>query len=266
MDKISNAIKCASCCSMLISPVLLPCGHSICKIHAQKSPIRCVKCGKEHITPRDGFPDNISLIEILDAHVHQINLGKVHEKAKQETKCLELLVNEVNDILKEPAHQSFENIKDLRKQILLRQDDFKLKIDRETEKLLNKLDNCKLNYKNYISGPVNEQITRNLVAAKNSVKQALEKFKNRLNQIIVDDEVWQGICVEIESEQTKLANNLKMFNKSLTPAGFEELKQSFSKNIDIDFNYLAKYEDLFIFLKKLITVISRLVTLELNGT
>ena len=61
----------------LNSSVILICGHSICKSHAQKSLIRYVKCGnKEHQIVKRGFSDNISLTEILGDRLDKINLGK----------------------------------------------------------------------------------------------------------------------------------------------------------------------------------------------
>lgn len=243
MDKISNAIKCASCCAMLNSPVILPCGHSICKSHVEKNPknqIKCGKCGKEHTIPNDGFLDNISLMEILSSQVHKINLGKVHEKAKLDTKDLQSLVFEVDYFLRDPTHQTYEKIADFKNQIFLRREEFKFIIDQETEILIKKFDEYELKFKNSISGSENKNRTKDLVAANNSVKQALENFKNRLEEINVNNEIWQCLCDEIGLEQKKLTNNLKDFKKSLISTDFENLKRSFSQNIDTDINYLKK--------------------------
>ena len=71
MHKINYAIKFVNCCHVLNSPVLLSCGHSICKHHAHQTTsdnmIKCGKCRRDHLIPSDGFPNNESLAAIIDS-------------------------------------------------------------------------------------------------------------------------------------------------------------------------------------------------------
>src|SRR5579883_3032935 len=89
MNEISNAIKCMNCKSVLKSPVILPCKHSICKHHVSESfnngsTIVCIRCGSEHVVENEAaFLDNEALDDIVNAEIGELSFGKVHDDAKQ---------------------------------------------------------------------------------------------------------------------------------------------------------------------------------------
>lgn len=72
MEFILNIIKCPICEFTFKSPIILPCGHSICKWHADDNDdksIKCMKCFEEHSIPSNGFPQNETLIDLIDAEI-----------------------------------------------------------------------------------------------------------------------------------------------------------------------------------------------------
>ena len=251
MDKISNAIKCFNCSSVLNSPVILPCGHSVCKHHTQPDPhdifnllnqnkITCGKCLKEHTIPLEGFPQNESLMEMLAAQVHKIDLGKMHNKAKQECENLESLINKVNDMLEDPVNLTYEEIDSIRNTVFLKREELKLKIDQETDKLITKIDK----YMDQMSKLTKGDRFKVLDDQNKLAKLNLNKTKNMLNQIKMDDDYWRKISQEIEIEHRKLLQNIENLKKSSIFNGIIELKHEseFFRNLDIDFNYISGFQ------------------------
>ena len=81
--KISNllgeSINCKSCGKILKQPVVLPCGHSICKHHETEDNnqnIECIKCNKSFEIPSDGFAPNCDLESLLLREINELDLGE----------------------------------------------------------------------------------------------------------------------------------------------------------------------------------------------
>ncbi len=47
-------LDCVVCENILIDPVSLPCGKTICKTHADEFLIKCYFCQEQHIAPSNG--------------------------------------------------------------------------------------------------------------------------------------------------------------------------------------------------------------------
>jgi hypothetical protein len=82
MEAILNLIKCVECKSVLNTPVLLRCGHSICQEHVvnNKSEIKqyhCLDCDLDYAIPDEGFPRNVALETLLNANKSKIEAANV---------------------------------------------------------------------------------------------------------------------------------------------------------------------------------------------
>ena len=152
MDRIQKAIKCWNCLQVLDSPVLLPCFDSICRKHVNQSEnsIRCEKCGSEHNIPKDGFPTNKALAEIIEAEIAQIDYGQVHNNAKKSCQSVADAIKDFNVILEEPQKVTHEAIVELKSSIELKRDELKQKIDEEANKLIGSLDEYKKSCDDYL--------------------------------------------------------------------------------------------------------------------
>lgn len=248
MEKLSNAIKCANCSSILDSPVLLPCGHSICKSHVigTNSFIVCSKCESKHKIPKVGFLDNKSLAEIIAIQIQKISLGPKYENAKNNSESLKSLIKNFDAVLTDyPTNKmkrEVEEIEDLKNQIFLKREELKLKIDQEIDNMVKKFDEYVVRFNNFLSSEQTQMRTKELVESKNKVQKVLDGFENRLNEIVLDDSLWNGISAEASSEYTKLSNRLEEFKKSFIFPDLDDFKQHtiFFRNLDIDFNYRKK--------------------------
>ena len=152
MNNISNAIKCANCESTLSSPVILPCGHSMCKNHLSNgvnSCIRCGSCGQDHYIPPNCFPENKALSMLIECEIGKLDFGAFYKKAK--TGCSELndLHVEIETLLKDPSFFTHKKISDLKNMIQIKNEEMKLQIDKETDQLMEKLKRYEADSKEY---------------------------------------------------------------------------------------------------------------------
>lgn len=145
MDKILSSIKCVNCQNVLSSPVLLPCGHSICHEHPNDAfctltgSIMCHQCSTEHGIPENGFPPSIALATIIESKIASFDFGKVHADALESCENLELLLNNIEQTLNDPFNFSYEAIHFLKNVVQLRGEEERLEIEEKTSHLFAKL-------------------------------------------------------------------------------------------------------------------------------
>lgn len=164
MHKINDAIKCVSCSLILNSPVILPCGHSICKNHAHVWRYDQVwEMRKKSFGPSDGFPNNESHAAIIDTQFYAINLGEANENVRSACKSLELLINQVNAVLADPTYQTREEIDGMKNKIYLKREQLKLQIDQETDVLIERLDQYLNSFSSQLDGQELKQSLTNLI-------------------------------------------------------------------------------------------------------
>ena len=152
MDNVSNAIKCANCELTLSSPVLLPCGHSVCKKHSDNdvnSSIRCGNCGEDHLIPPKSFPENKALSMLIEAKIEKLDFGEFYLSAKSSCRHLNDLHFEIEALLKDPSFFIHQQVSDLKNKIQTKSEELKLQIDNETDRLIEKLTRYEADCKEY---------------------------------------------------------------------------------------------------------------------
>jgi hypothetical protein len=143
MNKLSNAIKCVNCRQALNSPVLLPCGCSLCKKHTidVKGPITCYSCEIDHpVPPNGGFPHNKALDDIIDAQICNLDFGKEHQEAKHSCENLDELLSKIEELINDPSNFTYEAIGCLKSVVQLKGEEMKMKIDEKMTNFISKLD------------------------------------------------------------------------------------------------------------------------------
>ena len=98
MYQILKAIECSNCHQIMSEPVILPCSHSICKEHVDKTnpTIRCIKCNETHSLPRSGmFPRSEALENIISINLTESSMVRLYNKMSVSCKQLENLVANV---------------------------------------------------------------------------------------------------------------------------------------------------------------------------
>ena len=144
MEIIQKVITCVNCYSILDSPVVLPCGHSICKKHANQTEknTSCGMCGIDHLTPSIGFTEDIIL-----GYITKCQIAYFDEEKK---KC-DNLHQQIDNLLKDPASFTYEEINEIRNQIQLKGEGMKKRIDEEMDHLFEKSKIAENEIKTYLS-------------------------------------------------------------------------------------------------------------------
>ena len=78
VDTFQSLFNCAFCSKLLVDPVSLPCGETVCKLHVQdKDSIECTLCYELHQIPKEGFLVNKAIQKQLDLKLDTLNVDKV---------------------------------------------------------------------------------------------------------------------------------------------------------------------------------------------
>jgi hypothetical protein len=85
--KIKSLLSCEQCNQLLVDPISIPCGFSICKINLDKllensieeNKFQCILFHKQHIITIGGFVINERIQNILDSGSNKFKPSRVYE-------------------------------------------------------------------------------------------------------------------------------------------------------------------------------------------
>lgn len=243
MNKISNALKCVNCQTILKAPVLLPCEHSICKHHLEKcenNEIECLECHEKHAIPEKvGFPFNRPLAEIIEAQIQTLIFGKNHQEAHQSCGQLEKLSAEVGKIVAAPTEYTENEIGLVKKVLEEKRTELKSKIDKEVDKMLRSLDDLGEKSKKNVDEDECKTRLAKLEELNEAVKTKLAEWQAALDQLSPDDEKWLRIKYESDAERKRLDEMLRGFKQVVLFNDFENIKQFIFifRKINFEFKY-----------------------------
>jgi hypothetical protein len=237
MNNISKAINCVNCNEVLVSPIFLPCGCSICEKHTIDvyGPIRCCSCQIDHPLPPSGnFPPNKALSSILVTQIGTKNFGQKHANAKQSCSRLDELLASIEVILNDPYNFTYEAIRSLMNVVQLKGEEMKLEIDKQIDQILGKLEeyneNCKMNLK------TTDYLTRSeeIRLEKEDARKLLDKWENILNDDAKLDQIeWTRVDIESKKAIEWFECTLDLFKSDLLLQQFckfhHEIEEYFGK-------------------------------------
>lgn len=237
MNKLANAIKCVNCKNVLESPVILPCGHSICNLHSidVKDSVFCSICQIEHTIPICGhFPANKAIAEVINAQngsLESLDFGRIHREAKNFCQYIEQLITQIENYLKDPYNFTYEAISQLKNVVYLRSEEMKMKIDENANNLITKLDkynqDCKENLTSSEFMAKTDEIKFNNEVARNE----LNNWINKLNDTNLYKQEWFIINLEAEKAIKRFENELYLFKSHfLLLKRFEEFQNEIELN------------------------------------
>jgi ElaB/YqjD/DUF883 family membrane-anchored ribosome-binding protein len=247
MDKILDAIKCAICKNVMNLPVILPCGHSICKRHADEITdvdglITCYKCGRDY--PKQAFPPNEGLANIIETQIANMDLGPKHKTAKDACDKLDTVIDEIEQLLKDPYYFSHEEINELQRQAQLKREELKIQIDNEFDKFDNKLEEYKTSCKSFLSTNEYKIKAKNISEEVRNARSKLNEWIGFLNEVKMTNEpIWTRIKDDSDKSIDSLETKMGEFKKNeLLLRKFNESQNQVARlqniNIDLAFNYL----------------------------
>ena len=243
MQSIQKAIKCSECNKVLETPVFLPCSHSICKKHVTEKnrgdKLRCAKCGFDHEIPVNGFPVIEALCEIIKAKIGTIDLGSAYKEATESCDKFGGYVKEMEHLVNDPKTYTYDEISQLKNRVHLKSEQLKLKIDKETEKLLDKLKKYQTRCDDSLTADsyLSWKRKRNY---KETYSASLASWKSELNELKFDERKWKKITKECNKSIEILEEEIKKLKKDFLLGDFT----NYSKHVD--FFEQISIDDLFV--------------------
>lgn len=236
MDKLSVSTKCVNCKNVLDSPVLLPCGDSICKKHTLNchASILCFLCDIEHPIPANGgFTPIKALAGVIDSRVTILDFGKEHKQAKQSCENFDDLLTKIERFLEDPYNFTYEPIDYLKNMVQLKGEEMILEINEKMHGIQSKLDDYKKECQKGFGKKKYVVKAENWRLEKNEAHEDLKKWMTKLNEIKFNENEWKRIRREIEKAIEIFENKLTDFKNYLFPKKFElfraEIEKEFGK-------------------------------------
>ena len=206
---LKSEMICCICKLVLSSKhISLPCSHIVCSehLHYNTAKIRCPECDQETDVPRNGFPINKMVSNILEKDLHLSDEEKILKYAIQTLiQQLDRLQSDLKQKHADLKQISFDHFSEVRRQIDLQREDLKRKID---DIALKMIDLVKENEKVYNSAMNNQFI---LAATPVDIEESRRILKNEFrNSNLVIAEVQR---MQYEHEQ-KIAEIRAILNES----------------------------------------------------
>ena len=125
IDQVKNLFDCEQCNQLLVVPVTLPCGFSVCKRHLDEQldstpkkikKFECEVCEEKHNIPDNGFAMNKSIQNALEIKLNSLKLNPVYEELKIEINDAKNYIQKIENLDKDPENYSFEYFEELKRQ------------------------------------------------------------------------------------------------------------------------------------------------------
>lgn len=236
-DEDDDPLKCIECHGLLETPVLLPCGKSVCKKHVglRWTEFYCASCTITHAVPQSsptgaGFAPNHLIDDLL--------AGKTSAKALHACQLLDSTIIDLDLLKNDPEMFIDETIGRLKERVELGQEALKAEVDRQAREIIDELVGFKQACKENIFGNVPFNELRNIgnlgerkrrveewmdeVKKKAADSSILTNYEARLNTILANDEArLNTILRNCEMERNELRGKIESIKKLLLMEKFE---------------------------------------------
>ena len=154
IDQVKNLFDCEQCNQLLVVPVTLPCGFSVCKRHLDEQldstqkkirKFECEVCDEKHNIPDKGFAINKSIQNALNIKLNTLKLNPVYEECKREINDAENNIKNIENLDKDTENYIFKYFEELKRQVDLRREELKLKLDNCSDEIIKSIESTKEN-------------------------------------------------------------------------------------------------------------------------
>ena len=212
IDKVKSSFDCDLCNKLLVDPVVMPCGNSICKAHlnevltnisAEKNTFICFICQEEHYIPKNGFTIHKKLQNLLSLELNALEPSPLYEECKKKIENAKEKVVKIELLEKNPENYLYEYFEDIKRQVDLRREELKLKIDNYSDDIIRSIDDTHMDLIK-VSKEVNS-MSLNIEKSKEELNKLIEKF----DTLKFSDEKFDDIDYKMEilnKEMKKIIN------------------------------------------------------------
>lgn len=219
IDRVRKLLDCDLCNQLLVDPVTIACGYSLCKSHLDvllkvedqtaKSTFTCEICHKDHVIPYEGFIISRRIEDALEIELNNLKPTVIFNECKQEiiraTENLDKIgLLETNSEFY--VSEYFDNIK---KKVEERRNYLKKEIDTSADELILSMDitedRCLKLAKTITT------ISQDIV----NLKHELRELKKRFDTLEISDKKFENIKKSVVLIKEKSENILSEYNYSL---------------------------------------------------
>lgn len=237
MELIEETIKCSKCSNILKKPVVLPCGHSMCKIHEEEHQslklVECSLCYSSHEIPESGFIPNKSFEVLLEKNVEYVYLRKEHRAALSKFEQFADFYEHFKTLRNYPELDIHKTLGELRLHIESRRNELKSKIDSHAAEFAARLDDYEAECKARLDRIDLHAVDERLRAWEND----LRVWRSQLASFQRDASMWKRICHESSVRFDEMTAHFNAFKKDIYLNQLDEYK---TKNLlfDTDFDMI----------------------------
>ncbi len=231
--QVKNLFDCEQCNQLLVEPVTLPCGYSVCKRHLDEllentpkdmNKFDCQLCEEKHYIPENGFFVNKRIQNGLNIKLNSLKLNSVYDKCKREITDAKNNIQKLENLQKYPENYIFEYFEELKRQVDIRRKELKFKLDECSDEIIKSIES---NKENCIK--LNKESKRLSTAIEKSKKE-LTKLIERFDTFEINDTKFNEIVQSLYVLNGGLTSKLGEYKESMI--GGKEYTFEF-KEIDI---------------------------------
>jgi hypothetical protein len=143
--QVKNLFDCEQCNQLLVDPVTLLCGYSVCKRHLDEllentpkelNTFECELCKEKHSIQEDGFAINKIIQNALNIKLSTLKLNPVYEECKTEINEARMNIQMIENLDKDPENFIFEYFEELKRKVDLRRETLKLELDNCSDEII----------------------------------------------------------------------------------------------------------------------------------
>ena len=139
LEQLKELFNCQFCSELLVEPITLPCGSSICESHHDELVNgQCTFCDEQH--PKIRYQVNQNLGEMIRLQVNSIKMSPKYDACKESIDKAKDFVNKIELVTKDPENFIYEHFEQIKQKVDMRREKLKLQIDDYSNDIICKID------------------------------------------------------------------------------------------------------------------------------
>jgi len=246
VNKLKCLLDCDLCNKLLVDPVVMPCDSTICKTHLdklitncpnEKSNFICEICQEDHLIPKKGFIVNNRLQKLLTLELNALKVSPVFDECMKEIEDAKENMVKIEFLEKNPENYIYDYFEDVKRQVDIRREDLKFKIDKYSDEIIKSVE---MNQMNYIKISKDVSINVSIIESKDDLNQSMIQF----DTLEFNDKKFEDIKASVKVVNQELHKILAEYQDSLidnTKYIFEfkesPIEDIFGRVIDVQVNF-----------------------------
>ena len=153
----------------------------------EKNTFVCEICQEEHFIPKNGFVVPNRLKELLNVELNKLEPSPMFDECRKELEEAKDSVLKIEQLETNPESYIYDHFEDIKRQVDLRREDLKFKIDTYSDDIIKYIETTQTNCMK-MSKEI-EKITHNIDKSKKELNEMIMKF----DTLKFDDEKFKGI-------------------------------------------------------------------------